>query len=152
MTDIPKEPTPDQCTGNEVVYKTEYKVGYAIWYPQMGGYVGRAVAVMDRSWTEYSGGGRSGGCVDVYVWHDGQFPFSEDGRDPYLVHHCSPEQFVVFGETIERLNDKGRICELGDEPEQIITMTMGTDGRLQIDGATEIKLTVGEPAVFVRRQ
>jgi hypothetical protein len=38
------------------------------------------------------------------------------------------------------------------EPEQVITMTMGTDGRLQINGATEIKLTVGEPAVFVRRQ
>lgn len=107
--DTPKEPTPEQCKSNDVVYETEYKVGYAIWYPQMGGYIGRAVAVMDKNWTEYPGGGRSGGCVDVYVWHDGEFPFSEDGRDPYLVHHCSPEQFVTFGELLESLNDLGKV-------------------------------------------
>lgn len=41
---------------------------------------------------------------------------------------------------------------LQPEPEQVITMTMGTDGRLLVEGATEISLTVGEPAVFVRRQ
>lgn len=98
----PKEPTGDQCDCHEQVFEADDKVGYAIWYPQMGGYIGKAVAVMDKQWTENA----AGGCIDVYVWHDGDFPF-HDGEDPVCLHHCSPEQFIEFGETLTRLNAEG---------------------------------------------
>ena len=107
VTPEPSEPTGDQCTEHAKVFETETKVGYAIWYPQMGGYVGKAVAVMDKTWrcNERSA---SGGCIDVYVWHDGDFPFCENDGDPCCIHHCDPEQFVDFGKTLTKLNKLGR--------------------------------------------
>jgi len=49
-----------------------------------------------------------GGCIDVWVWHDGDFPFI--GRDnwgnetpPRRLHHCSGDQFIKFGEFLETL-------------------------------------------------
>lgn len=101
----PSEPTGDQCNENAVVFDQDGKIGHAIWYPQMGGYCGKAVAVMDREWIEYDSGSGSGGCIDVYVWHDGKFPFSESDGEPRIVHHCDPEQFVEFGEKLKELND-----------------------------------------------
>lgn len=74
-----EEPTADQCTAHERVGD-----GYACWYPQMGGYVAKAVIVPADS------------CADVYVWHDGDFPFS-DGSQPTELHHCAGQQFVDFG-------------------------------------------------------
>ena len=106
MSDTPRQPTPEECSANVEIFRTDYDVGYACWYPQMGGYGGRAVAVFTIGWTERPGGSRSGGCVDVYVWHDGEFPFNEDyGRVPALVHHCAPEQFITFGEWMEQTNN-----------------------------------------------
>lgn len=107
----PTEPTGDQCNKRLKVYEDEYRVGYAIWYPQMGGYVGKAVAVMDKEWIEHDGGSE-GGCIDVYVWHDGEFPFNEDDeRQPAHIHHCDPEQFIEFGTALKELNDKNRRTE-----------------------------------------
>jgi len=106
--DIP-EPTSDQCNEHAEVFRRDGMVGYAIWYPQMGGYSGKAVAVMCEQWTENDAGGRTGGCIDVFVWHDGEFPFDgESGRDPVRIHHCDPEQFIEFGQTLQRLNTAGR--------------------------------------------
>lgn len=99
-----REPTSHECSHNSPVFDDGQRVGYAIWYPQMGGYVGKAVAVMDKGWKE-RGNAREGGCIDVYVWHDGQFPFSADGVDPYVLHHCDPVQFIEFGEKLADLND-----------------------------------------------
>jgi hypothetical protein len=92
-----KEPTPEQCS-------THADLGdgwIAIWYPQMGGYVGRAVV-------KYS----YNSCFEAYVWHDGEFPF--DGEDiygdvrlPRHLHHCDPDQFISFGEQVKRLVTKG---------------------------------------------
>ena len=47
----------------------------------------------------------SDSCVDLYIWHDGEFPFSEedDGRPPYLVHHCDITQFIRFGRALAGL-------------------------------------------------
>ena len=106
----PREPTPEECDYNGVVCQDGEQIGYATWYPQMGGYCGKAVAVCCKSWTETSHGSRTGGCIDVYVWHDGEFPFSEgdDGRSPAVIHHCDPQQFIEFGEKLKRLNDHGR--------------------------------------------
>lgn len=102
MADAPKQPTSDQCNANTRVYETEAQVGYAVWYPQMGGYVGKAIAVMDKRWSQ-----GCGGCIDVYVWHNGEFPFG-DGETPVLIHHCSAEQFIEFGHTLSKLNELGR--------------------------------------------
>lgn len=81
-----REPTAEECSNRRPVMLDDERTGLACWYPQMGGYVAKAVVVRD------------GSCVDVYVWHDGQFPFSEEGRSPACLHHCDGEQFVRFGE------------------------------------------------------
>jgi hypothetical protein len=92
MREVPKEPTARQCQDREKVYEAGGAVGYAMWYPQMGGYVGRAVVVFTA--------GSSGDCFDAYVWHDGEFPFTGEGGSPALVHHCDPAQFVSFGQGV----------------------------------------------------
>jgi len=100
---IPREPTADECSKHAHIEDG----WYAIWYPQMGGYVGKAVVHA------------SGGCFDSYVWHGGEFPFSDD-RDglsyeeaehsrqslPIRLHHCDPDQFIDFGETVKKLMEK----------------------------------------------
>lgn len=96
-----REPTSQECETNSPVGP-----GFAAWYPQMGGYVGKCVIVPDPTEDEFGSG-----CFDVWVWHDGSFPFSEDGppwdgdtvRSPAKLHHCSARQFIQFGETVERL-------------------------------------------------
>ena len=88
-----KAPTSEQCNANQKVFEEGGKVGFAIWYPQMGGYTGKAVAIMDQ-------GGND--CIDVLVWHDGEFPFGEG--EPREIHHCDPQQFIEFGETLAKLN------------------------------------------------
>lgn len=102
-----KAPSGKQCNNHEKVYEDENQVGYAIWYPQMGGYVGKAVALFDKEW-EDRGTSAVGGCIDVLVWHDGEFPFGDDEDEPRRIHHCDPEQFVVFGQKLAELNEIGR--------------------------------------------
>lgn len=110
--ETPKEPTADQCRATAKVYESEGQVGYAIWYPQMGGYVGKAIAICSRSWYEDEATGiGSGGCVDMYIWHDGEFPFghaSEFKQEPRQLHHCDPDQFIQFGYALKALNDAHR--------------------------------------------
>ena len=106
-----KEPTGDECTAKTKVYETDQAIGYAMWYPQMGGYVGKCIVVLDKQWTD-GGHYRLGGCFEAYVWHDGEFPFSEDdGVLPAHIHHCDPKQFVRFGEAVQHLNEQG--CRAG---------------------------------------
>ena len=107
------EPTPEQCSENAKVFESERKVAYAIWFPQIGGYVGRALAIFDRKWQDWPGWKSNGGCIEVYVWHDGEFPFTwkdERGKDklPTRLHICDPGQFVRFGWMLRKLNNKGR--------------------------------------------
>jgi hypothetical protein len=107
-----KEPTGEQCTSVEKVYEDNNQVGYAMWYPQMGGYVGRSVVILDKSWSEDSNGSRMGGCFEAVVWHDGEFPFSEDDNEsPARIHHCCPDQFIRFGMKVKELNEMGKIKE-----------------------------------------
>lgn len=97
-------PTADQCATHAVVFRQGPTVGYALWYPQMGGYVGKAVALLDtHAGPVLDTTATQGGCVDVLVWHDGEFPFGPDDEAPRLLHHCDPDQFVHFGETLARL-------------------------------------------------
>ncbi len=100
-----KEPTAEQCTAREKVFEDNDQIGYAIWYPQMGGYVGKAVALIDKNEDDNF---IDNSCFEVFVWHDGEFPFdTESGKEPVQLHHCSPEQFIDFGQTILNLQKRG---------------------------------------------
>lgn len=83
-----RPPTSEECTANAIVDGR-----MAIWYPQMGGYVGKA-------WIEGNGDPEPGGCFKAYVWHDGEFPFDKD-RVPARLHHCMTKQFIRFGQKVE---------------------------------------------------
>ena len=60
---------------------------------EMGGYVGASVVLLDKS--------EGATCFDVYIWHDGEFPFS--GKEPHILHHCEAEQFIEFGRRVQKL-------------------------------------------------
>lgn len=92
-----EEPTSEQCSQQAKVFENNFSVGYAMWYPKMGGYCGKAVAEVAKG-EEY--------CIDVHVWHDGDFPFDGVGQAPAIIHHCDPEQFIKFGEDLKTLNQE----------------------------------------------
>lgn len=84
----PPEPTSEQCDACARLGNFNSKPSYACWYPQMGGYVGKAVVVVDSP------------CFEAWVWHNGEFPFSgeyEHMVSPTRLHHCDPTQFTGFG-------------------------------------------------------
>lgn len=90
----PRQPTAEECGSY-----AEVDGGRAFWWPQMGGYVARAVARVDK-------------ChVEVWVWHDGQFPFSGDctscgwTREPVHIHMDDGFEWVALGTFLNRLQD-----------------------------------------------
>jgi hypothetical protein len=90
------EPTSQQCTDNVPIQLDDGQTGYACWYPQMGGYVSHCIVV----------GAGGGECFEAYVWHDGDFPFSDDDVSPRELHHCDAGQFIRFGEWVQSLGDR----------------------------------------------
>ena len=84
----PPEPTSDQCNAHARLPDFDGLPAYACWYPQMGGYCGKCVVVVETT--------TGHGCFAVFVWHDGQWPFGDEQSPAYL-HHCSPDQFEDFG-------------------------------------------------------
>lgn len=106
--EFPPEPTSDDCS-NHVRGEWNGRRTLALWYPQMGGYVGHALAVV----------GDDDDCPDVYVWHDGSFPFSSERepwdytvQNPARLHLCAPDTFIGFGETLSSWLD-----ETGEPPQ-----------------------------------
>ncbi len=103
MTDrheAPPEPTGEQCNRRER-FTWRGRQCMAIWYPQMGGYVSVAVVTIPGD----------SNCVEVWVWHDGAFPFSDDaprykGQSPTFLHHCDPGQFITFGQQCREFQDE----------------------------------------------
>lgn len=97
MPDQVRQPTADECTNQVEIRDGERLVGYACWYPTMGGYSGKAVIVPDK------------GCVDVHVWHDGQFPFDGEcqacstPRQPVVLHHCNGGEYTQFGQLLGKV-------------------------------------------------
>jgi hypothetical protein len=92
------EPTAGQCSANTALI-VDGRAGFACWYPQMGGYTGKAIVLPEP-----------GGCFGVLVWHDGEFPFpgqDDGGFPPVRLHHCDADQFIRFGETVRRLLSGG---------------------------------------------
>lgn len=98
MNDYPREPTADECTKRTLIDSSEYHFAVACWYPQMGGYAGKAIIV-------FSKGDNPDPCFDCYVWHDGEWPF-HNGESPCRLHHCDANQFVEFG---------GRVLDMFEE-------------------------------------
>ncbi len=101
----PREPTGEQCSANTPIEWNGRKA-FACWYPQMGGYGGKAVVVPNND----AKGAEESTCFEVFVWHDGEFPYSAengDDRSPAHLHHCSAQQFIRFGETVARLTAGG---------------------------------------------
>lgn len=108
-----KEPTYDEIRDNRVVAEDEHEIARACWYPQMGGYVGKCVVITSKvSYDDHPP------CFTALVWHDGEFPFGSYNLPgepcPRVLHHCSAEQFVTFGNFVTKLQrdaaltDKGR--------------------------------------------
>ena len=83
-------PTAEQCSAAEVV-EIGGRRGVAFWWPQMGGYVGKAVIFA----AEHC-------CADVAVWHDGEFPFdgTDPDRDPVRIH-INPDEWIKLGTTLQ---------------------------------------------------
>jgi len=90
MSEQPAEPSAEQCTAGAQVMAEEIR-GFACWYPQMGGYVGKAVIIPV---------GRDG-CFTAWVWHDGRFPFGGEDGSPVPLHHCEAGQFRAFADNVE---------------------------------------------------
>lgn len=93
----PPWPTIDECNANTVLYEDEDVIYRACWYPQMGGYTGRAVIGFPPGVKEP--------CFDVWVWHDGEFPFdpvTSPNMEPTVLHHCAADQFINFGNFVKQ--------------------------------------------------
>lgn len=85
-----KCPTAEQCITGE-------RLGdgmFACWYPQMGGYVSKCIVMIND---EHSG------CFEAYIWHNGDFPISDDCSTDSIshIHHCEADQFIKFGNFIK---------------------------------------------------
>lgn len=97
----PPEPTSTQCSDHtELTWSGDgtERHGTACWYISMGGFGAKAVAEVDQD-----------RCLNVHVWHDGQFPFTDDDeinpRSPLMLHHCDGNEFVRFGEFLNGLTN-----------------------------------------------
>lgn len=82
-----KEPTLEQCMTRDS-WENEGVKYLAFYWPQMGGYCAKALVKIDNS-------GYLEPCATVYVWHRGDFPFTESDRDfddkplsPAVLHIC----------------------------------------------------------------
>ncbi len=93
MSDEIERPTSEQCSANARLPDWNGMHVYAAWYPQMGGYVGRAVVRFHPD--------DGSTCFDALVWHNGEFPF--DDENPRELHHCCAKQFVDFGKTVLKM-------------------------------------------------
>jgi hypothetical protein len=87
-----REPTGKECDKSAEITLPDGRRGFACWYPQMGGYAGRAIVV-----AEHDGSEDEPTCFEAFVWHDGEFPFDASAGPPAELHHCDPAQFIQFG-------------------------------------------------------
>jgi hypothetical protein len=99
IENTPPEPTPEQCSTHARIEHGGHTY-FACWYPQMGGYVGKCLVLVYTSQDEPV----ERPCFDAYVWHDGEFPFSDargTSLKPARLHHCGADQFIEFGQHVQ---------------------------------------------------
>ena len=103
----PAEPSSSDCENNTRRVVSGGWIELCAWYPQMGGYCGKCVVRFHPEELDVN----EEPCFDVWVWHDGEFPFGEDeypGKVPARLHHCSAEQFRDFADVVERAMGKSK--------------------------------------------
>jgi hypothetical protein len=91
------EPTSEECLQRKIIYQDDIEILWATYYPQMGGYIGKAIVKATKQPSNINE------CFDVFVWHDGEFPFDGESSSPVLLHHCMAEQFVNFGNEVLKM-------------------------------------------------
>jgi hypothetical protein len=99
VTTPPPEPTSDEVVLGATVNLPDGRWARACWFPSIGGYVGKALVIPSQVEGEC--------CTEVWVWHNGQFPFS--GQCPACSSECSPvllhvhggQDFIAFGELVD---------------------------------------------------
>ncbi len=90
------QPTPAQCSTDATLSKDGPVLRFATWHPQWGGYVGQAIVEVHGP----------GGCFEVFVWHDGEFPY--DDKPPLQFHYCNPIQLIRLAlKVIEKQIESG---------------------------------------------
>lgn len=105
MFTIPEEPTYEDCNAHKFLgFTPEHERKYACWYPQMGGYSSKAVIITTNS-------NIGNECFDAFIWHNGEFPFSDTEESPRRIHHCMPSQFIDFGELVIQLQEQKDVFE-----------------------------------------
>jgi len=95
IKNIFREPTRDECNENTKIYQNEKEVAYALWFPNMGGYAGKAIAVFSMEKPI-----EKDDCMEIYVWHNGDFPFCGSEKPPAKLHICDPTDFINLGTTL----------------------------------------------------
>ena len=93
-------PTNEQIRRLEIV-NLEGQRWMATWYPQIGGYTGKCWVSLDTDQLSKDENDKDDRCFTCLIWHDGSFPFAEEGHSPVRLHHCSPSQFVRFGTEVK---------------------------------------------------
>lgn len=88
------EPTDEDCRHKKVVASDFTHKVIAMYYPQMGGYTSKCLISFAHGGVDM--------CFDALIWHNGQFPFEACDGNPARIHHCSPDQFIAFGESIKK--------------------------------------------------
>ena len=99
----PPRPTGEQCENQAVVAESPGRIAYAGFTPQIAGYHAKAVAVFHKDWLDDES--NCGGDVELHVWHDGEFPTSDE--EPYFIIEIgSTEDLLDFAQRINALNMK----------------------------------------------
>jgi hypothetical protein len=107
--DHPVEPSPADCQ-NQATGRWGERETKACWFTQMGGYCAKCVMVYDRSGTD-------NGHLEIFVWHNGDFPFitgDDDEEKPRKIHICDPTDWKHFSEKMMAFVDAKTVEE--DEP------------------------------------
>lgn len=112
------EPTSDECNAHAKLTRLIDGVSttcFAAWYPQMGGYSGKCLIAPLA--------GEENVCFEVFVWHDGEFPFQGEGEfQPRRLHHCLAGQFITFGRFAQSVSEpqpEGGYIFVGEEGREI---------------------------------
>lgn len=114
-----KKVTAQQCSTNEIVElevvgipneRAAYtRIGIAFWHPQWGGYGAHAVMVPSNCPSGPNDAAMAEECppeemcFDVYVWHNGEFPYDGD-KPPREYHYCQSAQVARMAKLAEMAN------------------------------------------------
>lgn len=98
MDYVLKQPSPEQCSSNALLYENDNVMKFAMWFPQMGGYCSVSVVTIDKHASHCKGNP----CYDVDFWHDGDFPY--DNLPPRNLHFCNSVQLRRMADDIDNMS------------------------------------------------